>query len=229
MNERVTPGLTSEEVEQYLQKHPEFFNEHLHLLEKMHIPHPSGNAVSLISKQLELFRTKHKELENQLTELIEIARDNDTSYERMHKLTLALLEANNVAEAVDNLQLVLSDYFLTDFVTLRIINSNAEFQNSELFIPADSDDLTPFGKELASHQPTCGKPSLTQAKVLFGDHSLEVQSYALMPMMFTELEGFLAIGSREEGRFHYSMGSLFLTQMSEIVGTRLISLIKSHS
>jgi uncharacterized protein YigA (DUF484 family) len=42
--------------------------------------------------------------------------------------------------------------------------------------------------------------------------------------MFTELEGFLAIGSREDGRFHFSMGSLFLTQMSEIVGTRLIAL-----
>jgi hypothetical protein len=45
-------------------------------------------------------------------------------------------------------------------------------------------------------------------------------------MNFTELEGILAIGSREEGRFHYSMGNLFLTQMSEIIGTRLISLLR---
>jgi len=45
-------------------------------------------------------------------------------------------------------------------------------------------------------------------------------------MNFTELDGILAIGSREEGRFHYSMGNLFLTQMSEIIGTRLISLLR---
>jgi len=109
------------------------------------------------------------------------------------------------------------------------MNDNAETQDSDLFIPSDSDDLAPFSKELAGNQPTCGKPTLTQAKILFGADSLEVQSYALMPMMFTELEGFLAIGSREEGRFHYSMGSLFLTQISEIVGTRLISLIKNRS
>ena len=46
-------------------------------------------------------------------------------------------------------------------------------------------------------------------------------------MNFTELEGILAIGSREEDRFHYSMGNLFLTQMSEVIGTRLISILRT--
>jgi uncharacterized protein YigA (DUF484 family) len=44
-------------------------------------------------------------------------------------------------------------------------------------------------------------------------------------MSFTQLEGIVAIGSREDNRFHYSMGNLFLTQMSEIIATRLISLL----
>jgi uncharacterized protein YigA (DUF484 family) len=223
-----TANMTPTQVEQYLREHPEFFNEHLHLLEQMRIPHPSGNAVSLISKQLELFRGRHQELESQLTELIEIARENDTSYVRMHKLTLALLEAKTIEEAVENLETVLSEYFLTDFVAIRIVKAQPEAQSSKLYIDPDSEDLLPFSKELESNQPTCGKPTLTQAKILFGDSSLEVQSYAIMPMMFTELEGFLAVGSREDGRFHYSMGSLFLTQMSEIVGTRLISLLQGQ-
>jgi uncharacterized protein len=228
MNGQETQNLTSTQVEQYLREHPEFFNEHLHLLEQMRIPHPSGNAVSLISKQLELFRGRHQELESQLTELIEIARENDTSYVRMHKLTLALLDAKTVEEAVANLETVLSEYFLTDFVAIRIIKPIPDATISNLYIEPNSEDLKAFSKELASNQPTCGKPTLTQAKFLFGDASLEVQSYAIMPMMFTELEGFLAVGSREDGRFHYSMGSLFLTQMSEIVGTRLIALLQGQ-
>ncbi len=228
MNEQEKPNLTSKQVEQYLRQHPEFFNEHLHLLEQMSIPHPSGNAVSLISKQLEIFRTKHQELESQLTELIEIARENDTSYERMHKLTLALLDAKTVEEAVANLETVLSEYFLTDFVAIRIIKHIPDAEVSKLYIEPDSEDLKPFSKELSGSEPTCGRPTLTQAKILFGESSLEVQSYAIMPMLFTELEGFLAVGSREEGRFHYSMGSLFLTQMSEIVGTRLIALLQGQ-
>lgn len=228
MSDQEKTNLTATQVEQYLRDHPEFFNEHLHLLEQMRIPHPSGNAVSLISKQLELFRSRHQELESQLTELIEIARENDTSYVRMHKLTLALLDAKTIEEAVANLETVLSEYFLTDFVAIRIIKPGPDAPISNLYIEPDSDNLKPFSKELASNQPTCGKPTLTQAKILFGDASLEVQSYAIMPMLFTEMEGFLAVGSREDGRFHYSMGSLFLTQMSEIVGTRLIALINGQ-
>ncbi|MDD1630082.1 MAG: DUF484 family protein, partial [Methylococcaceae bacterium] len=76
------------------------------------------------------------------------------------------------------------------------------------------------------NQPKCGRPTLAQAKVLFGDSAVEVNSCAIIPMNFTELDGILAIGSREKGRFHYSMGNLFLTQMSEIIGTRLISLLR---
>lgn len=227
MNEQQS-ALTAEEVEAYLQQHPEFFNEHLNLLEKMSIPHPCGDAVSLILKQLEIFRSKHHEQESQLTALIEIARENDTSVNRMHKLSLALLDAATLEEAIANLDLVLSEYFLTDFVAVRIIKQNPGSALANLFIEPDSDALKAFSKELGSNQPQCGRPTLAQAKVLFGDAALEVKSCAIIPMRFTELDGLLAIGSRQEGRFHYSMGHLFLTQMAELIGTRLISLLQQH-
>jgi len=218
--------LTSLQVEEYLQQHPEFFNEHLNLLEQMTIPHPSGNAVSLITKQLEIYRSKHQELESQLTELIEVARENDTSSVRMHKLALALIDSSTLEELILHLELVLSEYFLTDFVAVRIIQHNPGATIANLFIEPGSKSLEPFVKELASNQPRCGRPTVAQAKALFGDLAFQVKSCAIIPMNFTELEGILAIGSREEGRFHHSMGNLFLTQMSEIVGTRLISLLQ---
>ena len=218
--------LSASQVEDYLQQHPDFFHEHLNLLEQMRIPHPSGSAISLISKQLEIFRSKHQEMENQLNALIEIARDNDTSFIRMHKLTLALLEASTLEQALANLDTVLADYFLTDFVAVRIIKQCPESAIAGLFIEPGSENLQPFLKELTSNQPKCGRPTLAQAKVLFGESAVEVKSCAIIPMTFTELDGILAIGSREEGRFHYSMGNLFLTHMSEIIGTRLISLLR---
>jgi hypothetical protein len=218
--------LSASQVEDYLQQHPDFFHEHLNLLEQMSIPHPSGTAISLISKQLELFRSKHNEMEKQLNALIEIARNNDASLIRMHKLTLALLEASTLEQAIANLDVVLPDYFLTDFVAVRIIKKRPESAIANLFIEPGSENLQPFLKELAGNQPKCGRPTLAQAKVLFGDSAVEVNSCAIIPMNFTELDGILAIGSREKGRFHYSMGNLFLTQMSEIIGTRLISLLR---
>jgi len=225
MNEQKS-DLSASQVEDYLQQHPDFFHEHLNLLEQMSIPHPSGTAISLISKQLELFRSKHHKMENQLNALIEIARNNDASLIRMHKLTLALLEASTLEQAIANLDVVLADYFLTDFVAVRIIKQRPESAIANLFIEPGSENLQPFLKELAGNQPKCGRPTLAQAKVLFGDSAVEVNSCAIIPMNFTELDGILAIGSREKGRFHYSMGNLFLTQMSEIIGTRLISLLR---
>jgi uncharacterized protein YigA (DUF484 family) len=225
MTNEQTTGLTSDQVENYLLQHPEFFSEHLHLLEKMIIPHPSGNAISLISKQLEIFRNKHHELENQLNTLIEIARDNDASFNRMHKLTLTLLEASSLTDVVDKLDRILSEYFLTDFVAIRIVKLHDEADPPELFIGPDRESLEPFAKELSSQEPKCGRPTLAQAKVLFGESALEVKSCAIIPLSLAGTKGLLAIGSRQEGRFHYSLGNLFLNQMGELVSARILTLL----
>jgi uncharacterized protein YigA (DUF484 family) len=220
--------LNPTQVSYYLQQHPEFFNDHLNLLEQITIPHPSGSAVSLISKQLEIFRSRHQEMESQLTALIEIARDNDAAFLRMHKLVIALLDAATLEQVIANLDIVFSDYFLTDFVAVRIVKNRPDTTLANLFIDPGSELLKPFIKEFSTNQPSCGRPTLAQARVLFGEAAAEVKSCAIIPMTFTELDGILAIGSRDVNRFHHSMGNLFLTQMSEIIGTRLIALLQAE-
>jgi len=214
-------------VESYLKQHPEFFHEHLQLLEHISIPHPSGDAVSLISKQLELFRNRHHEMETQLNSLIEIARDNDSSANKMHELTLAVLEADTLEIAIENLNVVLAECFLTDFFAIRIISpDNNETALADLFVDPECQTLTHFYTEMDTNKASCGRPTLAQARFLFGDNAAEVKSCVIIPMAFTEIEGLIAIGSRDEERFHYAMGDLFLTQMSEIIGTRFASLLK---
>ncbi|PKM11633.1 MAG: DUF484 domain-containing protein [Gammaproteobacteria bacterium HGW-Gammaproteobacteria-3] len=228
MTQQQHTPLSSKQVADYLQQHPEFFNEHLQLLEYMTIPHPSGEAISLVSKQLEIFRSKHRELENQLNALVEIARENDIAFNHMHHLTLALLDAGNLEEAIANLNHVFTEYFLTDFVAIRIIARGEHAALSHLFIDPGDPQLKHFDQILSHNQAKCGRPTLAQAKMLFGEAATEVGSCAIIPMAFTQLEGLIAIGSRQDKRFHYSMGSLFLTQISEIIGTRLISLLQSQ-
>jgi uncharacterized protein YigA (DUF484 family) len=145
----------------------------------------------------------------------------------MHKLNLALLDATTLEEVVTNLNIVLSEYFLTDFVAIRLIQDLPNSDLNGLFVASDSNELKPFAEELRTGKPSCGKPTLTQARMLFGFQANEVKSCAIVPLLFTELEGLLAIGSRDENRFHASMGHLFLTQMSEVIATRLITLLQS--
>jgi uncharacterized protein YigA (DUF484 family) len=225
MSEEQQLTVNEAEVDAYLRQHPEFFKHHLDLLEKMHIPHPSGSAISLISKQLEIFRVKHQEQESQLTALIDIARENDAAFNRMHELTLAMLEANSLEEAVANLDEVLADCFATDFVSIKIMHDDEDAPIAGLFVKPTDSGWKYFDNELGGKQARCGRPTLAQARFLFGDVAADVRSCAIIPMIFTRLEGLIAIGSRDETRFHYSMGSLFLTQMSEVIGTRFISLL----
>ncbi|MGR8942101.1 MAG: DUF484 family protein [Gammaproteobacteria bacterium] len=218
-------ALTSDRVADYLSDNPEFFTDHLDLLEILRIPHPSGAAVSLISKQLEILRNRNQDLEQQLGSLIEIAKINDSSFNGMHKLTLALLETSTLEEAVASLEEVLSNYFMTDFVALRIITSKPDAALPHLFLAPDSAELESFLPILAADQPRCGRPTLAQAKALFGAAALDVHSSAIIPMKFADMSGILAIGSRSNDRFHYSMGSFFLTHMSEIISARFLSLL----
>lgn len=225
MTENSPIALTETDVVDYLHQHPEFFQQHLELLAAMHIPHPSGNAVSLISKQLEIFRAKHHELENQLIALIDIARENDSSFHRLHKLTLTLLKATTLEQVILNLRQALSEFFLSDLIAIRLIQEPTAFPAlADLFVFPDDDRLALFVKELDGCQPFCGVPTEAQATFLFGEQASLVKSCAIIPMVYPRIRAILAIGSRDEFGFQPDMGNIFLMQISEIAATRLISL-----
>ena len=212
--------LTASDVATYLLQHPNFFEQHLSLLEQLTIPHPSGSAVSLISKQLELFRQRHHNLEKKLNNLIAIAQENDVLFNRMHELTLAMLEACTLEDAVANLHKVLTDCFLSDFVAMKIFKTNPDSAVANLFVEPSAENLQLFAQQLGDNKPYCGKPTLAQGQFLFGEAAENVQSCAIIPLTISNTQGIIAIGSRKAERFEHSMGTLFLTKMSEIIGAR---------
>ncbi len=70
--------MRAEDVEQYLQNNPQFFEEHADMLTQISLPHPhGGRTISLSERQLLALREKNKELEKRLRELIAFAEDND--------------------------------------------------------------------------------------------------------------------------------------------------------
>ena len=66
-----------EAVSDYLLTHPDFFIDHPEVLKELQVPHLSGNAVSLVEKQLILLREQNEQTQKRLHELIEIARQNE--------------------------------------------------------------------------------------------------------------------------------------------------------
>lgn len=222
--------LSAEDVVSYLQQHPDFFKNHPELLETLFIPHPvRGNAVSLIERQLEIFRNRHGILEGRLMDLIEIAKDNDVISGRIHELTLALLNASTLEKLFENLEQVLTECFLTDFLTLKIITDDKKIANGDFFLASDDPNLAVFREDFAGKLPRCARLRQSELQFLFQDAASEVKSCAIIPVLYPGLTALLVIGSKDEDRFCPDMGNLFLIQIGEIVGTRLLTLLGGHS
>jgi uncharacterized protein len=218
-------SVKGDQVVEYLLRHRDFFDHHPDLLEKLHLPHPSGEAVSLVARQLDLLREKNRTVQEQLESLVRIARENDDLSGKMHQLALVLLEAETFQDALRMLTQRLRDCFLADWVGVRIVLDHNGEPSGPVFVSPDDERLQRFRKTLQSGTPKCGCIDAEQAGFLFGEQTEPIGSCAIVPLRSFEQGGLLAIGSREKSRFHPGMGHLFLQQMGEIVSNRLCKLL----
>jgi hypothetical protein len=217
--------IAAEDIEAWLLEHPDFFQHYPDSLEYLKIPHPCGDAVSLVTRQIEVLRQKNRKLQEQMDKILQIARDNDSLLRRFHKLTLALLNAASLDDALAALRWLLRDCFEADFVCVKLIQPLIECPIANLCVPEDCPQLAHFQQVLEAGKPECAIPSTEQATFLFGANAVEVESYALVPLQHAGLKGILAIGSRDPDRFEPGMGNLFLGQMGDVVAARFASLV----
>nr|GFB69300.1 probable diaminopimelate decarboxylase, chloroplastic [Tanacetum cinerariifolium] len=84
--DNAVPALEAEAVAAWLQQHPDFFAEHDDLLTAMRIPHQRGDTVSLVERQLKILRERNIEMRHRLSQLMDVARDNDRLFEKTRRL-----------------------------------------------------------------------------------------------------------------------------------------------
>ena len=204
------------QIADYLQAHPEFFARHPNLLAQLRIPHGSGGAVSLIERQVDMLRTEVGQYQKQLQRLVDLARENERLSQRLHTLTLALIDAADFPEVLNTLEDHLHDEFQADAVELRLFSGP---------FPADSGAADPlatvFREFFLRGRPVCGPATEPQLSYLFGTQGEDVRSAALLPLHGDDLVGVLAIGSADPERFHPDMGTEFLSRLAEIVSRKL--------
>jgi uncharacterized protein YigA (DUF484 family) len=217
------PPMTAVEVADFLRRHPGFFEDHLDLLETLKVPHPCGSAVSLITRQIEALRDKNQRLQQQLGEILHVARDNDALHQRIHRLTLALLEAHGLEDTLAGLRWGLREYFRADFVALRLAQPAIDSPIADLALATDQAEA--LQELMETGEPLCGQPEAQHTRNLFGAQAEEAASWALIPLRHAGLRGLLAIGSRDADRFQAGLGLLFLAQLGETVSARLASLL----
>ena len=222
-------GISEKDVVDYLQKHPRFFENNLDILSELRLPHPSGTAISLIERQVDVLRDNNHNLEQKLNNLIQIARDNDRLNSRIQKMALALMETAALDEVFYAVQVILRSEFNADSTTLRCFRkpNTATTLDDGLFIEKDAALEKQFSKLFEKNKPICGPLESAQTNFLFNDNADAIISTALVPITSQqETIGMLAIGSYDINRFHPAMGTIFLTYIGEMIGRTLEPYLK---
>jgi len=215
--------LDEKAVADYLRENSEFFQNNPSLLAELEIPHSCGPAVSLVEHQVRVLRDQNSQLKRKLMDLVQVARDNNRLNERMHQLTLGLINTSNLQSLLDTLRENLQNEFNADSVTLRLAglpDAMARECGVENFVP-DAPEVAHFEAFIKSSRPQCGRFKPEQLQYLFDDQAQAIESVALIPLGEKCACGLLAIGSQEASRFHPGMGTLFLTHLGELLGLLL--------
>lgn len=212
-------AVTADSVAEYLRENPEFFNDHPGLLAELNVPHASGEAVSLVEKQVATLRERNEELHKRLHELIEIARQNEELARRMHQLALTLMDAAEPKEIFETLYENLRRNFRADHVAVRLFADPAFVDTfaGEEFAGADVHEETLFRSLISKRLPLSGRLKRQQQVFLFDDAGDDIASAVIVPLHGPDWGGILAIGSRDPERFQEGMGVELLANLGEIL------------
>ncbi|MFQ5608890.1 MAG: DUF484 family protein [Woeseiaceae bacterium] len=219
-------AYSEEAIHDYLEAHPDFFERHASLLGKLSLPHASGEAVSLVERQVSVLRQKDIKLERKLKELIQVARENDILAAKIHELGLQLLSAGDLSATVVAIEEAVRSGFSADHAILVLFGNPDSFEDVDAgrffrAVERDDESLRPFATFLGGNGPRCGQIRDAQRDFLFRNDADEVGSVALVPLGDKADIGFMAIGSIAADRFHPGMSIDFLARVGDLVAAAL--------
>ncbi|MCG7983949.1 MAG: DUF484 family protein [Candidatus Thiodiazotropha lotti] len=217
-NDPIKVDGAEQRIADYLRDNPGFLLRHPELLAELEIPHASGDAVSLIERQVDSLRKQLKDTQQQLADLMEVARTNDQLQARMHRLTLELIDAATFEEVLNALEDELHDDFKADAVELRLFSS---CQLDDHLQDSLNGQVATFEQFFNQNQPICGRMDQQQLDYIFGTEGDRIASTALIPLKSEGVLGLLAIGSCDPERFAPDHGTEFLTRLGEIISRTL--------
>ena len=214
---------TEQQLLELLKEYPDILVRNPALLAELEVPHESGNAVSLIERQVGLLRDKLQATDKRLRELMDIARSNERLADSRHRLAINLLGARDLDDVISIVLDELGNELGADYAIVRLLTDDEDRLGNqpELFIETGNEALNAFSTMLDNRKPMCGRRSEEQNAFLFGKHADQIGSAAVIPLAAGAKLGLLALGGKDEQRFSIAMGTEFLAQIGELVSTAL--------
>ena len=242
--------LNDDSVSHYLTENPEFFNRKAELLLGLSIPHESGAAISLLERQVAMYRERNLELQNKINDFIFNAEENDALFERTRIVILELLKTKNLSELSSVVEVTLKAELAAHASRLFFIGANfngdigkasgnqsakdsGENEVANVRTLEEKPAQETLGKLFEKKRTFCCELTPEQAKLLFPDTKKDILSAAIIPVHLNEAlrkeSGMgmptLVVGSEKHNHFNSSLDTLFLDFIGEILSAHISLLI----
>lgn len=227
--------LDEESVAKYLSENPDFFERKADLLLELTIPHGNRGAISLLERQVELFRERNGELQNNINDFIFNAEENDALFEKTRIVILKLLKSDTLIQLSNVIEDTLKTEFAAHASSLLFISGSdgSNIDNEEIKLRPLAPTKNILGKLFDKKRTFCCELRPEQAKFLFPDSKKEILSAAVIPVHPADLSRdeltfgtpLLVIGSDKHNHFNSSLDTLFLDFIGEILATKITRLV----
>ncbi len=213
-------------VIEFLRQNPAVLERHPEVIANLTFAHETGGAISLVERQLRVLRDENQKLKTQLNNLVHVARENEELSQRFHRLSLELMSSDNLHDIVAMTRNQVQTFFYTDvaeFCFLDRLKSRLPGLEKSVLDP-DSKHATKIRNWVHKRQPVFGPLDPGVRKLLFGEHA-NITSCVLVPLYHTNDIGLLLLGSKSRDRFIDGMGTIFLSQLGELVSHKISQFI----
>ena len=201
--------LAAHVVYDYLQDHPEFFQQYPQLLASLRLPHQQRGSVSLVERQLEMQREKIVALEDDITRLMSVARQNEQLFLAFNQLQAQLYQADNLQQAEDSLQQFTAA--MPQVAQCRLLRFDQQHSASEFQLL--------LSRRLNEQGIYLGRLNKEEQQGLFPP---QIHSVALILISNEEQPlALLAFGSEQDDHFQPSMDKLFISRLATILAQLL--------
>ncbi len=211
MSDVQADALTAEVVAEYLSDHPDFFLHRRELVDRLALPHQEQGAVSLVHVQMNRQRQRIEELEEEITALLSLAKNNDRTFYEFMDLQEQLLACRDLKQVVKAIEVKAQDLGLKAYVRLLSqcdVKHQLSQENYQRFTT----------NHLNGKSAYLGRLRKSDREGLFGELAVpEMGSYVVLPMVKKQPLGFLAFASEDGGHFQPDMDTLFLRHLSLVV------------
>ena len=205
--------LSDDDIVAYLRSDPDFFQRHANLLSGLNLPHDSGQAVSLIERQVAILRERNMQMRRRMNELLQAAKDNDELFAKTRTLTLELLNVHSWHELNEVLATFVLADFQADFVCCHLINLPVFLDHL-----ASHESDAPYARFVRNIVPVCTVLRAEELAEIFPVQNHENDGSAVLaPLSWEHGEGCLTIGSRHTDRFTSDMDTLVVTYIGEVL------------